>query len=111
MYLGDVLGSAGFIYVQCDNSLVLVVTRRLSHADLQLALPLTNCDGKTHVVAHFVGGTDYVGAATEDELRQQIAYFNMISIDDAAVYDLGTRSEVQTLIDFGRAQQLGSCVD
>ena len=96
--------NGGFIYAQSDNSLVLVVFRKLSPTELQTALPLTNCDRKTHVVAHFVDGTDYVGAATEDELKQQISYFNMTSIHNSTVYELGEREKVQRLIDFGKDQ-------
>lgn len=85
------------------NKVVLFLCLQLPRDKLQSALPLTKIGGSTHLVAHFVNGTDYVGAATERDVQQQIKRFNMQPIEDPNILtEFGT--EAVPLVRFARDQ-------
>ena len=95
--------SGAYIY-RIEEKLGLFIFKKLSKEELQEALPLTYVPGNTHLVAYFIDGLDYVGASTEDRIRQELVSKQMKSIHDTAVYDLGLQNDVQKLITFAEEQ-------
>ena len=69
---------------------------------LMLYIPNPSDDGKTHTIAMFVDGRDYIGTADQSDIQSLIDQHDMTSIQDEAVYSMG--DGVGLLIEFAQNQ-------
>ena len=83
------MNNGAYIYMDTYGEVVLMIYKKLEPPELQDALPLTDTVGKTHLCMHFVGGKDYVGASTEEDIERQILDYNMQNLQHTSVPILG----------------------
>lgn len=87
-----------------NESVILMITAPLPPNRLARILPLTDLHNKTHLVAHFVDGVDFLGAANASEIDAQVRDYSMIPISNSEVYDLGDSNLISSLIGFADEQ-------
>ena len=77
----EIYNKQGFLYVE-NNIPKCWFYAKMSQDKLKKALPLSDTENKTHLIAFFVNGTDYLGCAVENDIPNLIEKFGEIPINN-----------------------------
>jgi hypothetical protein len=92
-----------YVYKVDDGTTALFLAVPLCRERLLRALPLTDAaPGATHLVAHFVGGVDYVGFAAHEDVERRVQAPGVVPVDDATAEVFG--EGLPALVEFAHAQ-------
>ena len=92
-----------YVYKAEDGTTALLLAVPLCREGLARALPLTGAaPGATHLVAHFVGGVDYLGSATHEDVARCVRAPGVVPVDDATAEVFG--EGLPALVEFAHAQ-------